>query len=436
MVKGPDTQLKMEKEMLNIILIGLPYEPNLGDQVIFFTMDNLIREVCRENGQPAEIHGIDLFGRAAWKDRRFYREIYYRPGNFPRRAAAAVCKVFHMEQMRRKIIDSIICESVDLQFSEITAKHKVDAVIVAGGGLIKYRYLKHLPRGIIQVIRRCEDMKIPVMISGVGIEDGASIARGDTRGKRLLLDALRSDVVKCITTRDDLDFLRTVAEQSDAVIARVADPACSVARFIPRDTEKKEGEGRRVGIGVPRYDLFKDNGIDLGGEKVVKLYADLYRELEKRGYECCFFSNGLVPDEDFIDRVESFMKRSDPSLQPERIPRQETVEGILKMISGFDGVIAARLHASIISYSYGIPAAAMVWNKKIPFFYERIGHPERAVRMNELDAETLVTRLEEAMAAGYNETVREEYCDSTKICLTGFMRDHVFKKGSANEEQS
>jgi hypothetical protein len=40
------------------------------------------------------------------------------------------------------------------------------------------------------------------------------------------------------------------------------------------------------------------------------------------------------------------------------------------------------MHASICSYSLGIPSVAIEWNPKQKFFYQNIGYPERCMRLN------------------------------------------------------
>lgn len=45
------------------------------------------------------------------------------------------------------------------------------------------------------------------------------------------------------------------------------------------------------------------------------------------------------------------------------------------------------MHSSIISYALDVPSVNLVWNDKIPFFYQNIGYPDRAISIEDWNAE-------------------------------------------------
>ena len=53
------------------------------------------------------------------------------------------------------------------------------------------------------------------------------------------------------------------------------------------------------------------------------------------------------------------------------------------------------MHLSIISYALDVPSVNLVWNDKIPFFYQNIGYPDRAISIEDWNAEDVLKRLSE-----------------------------------------
>jgi hypothetical protein len=58
------------------------------------------------------------------------------------------------------------------------------------------------------------------------------------------------------------------------------------------------------------------------------------------------------------------------------------------------------LHASITSFAYDIPSIGLTWNFKVPYFYESVGHGERALDHTHWNALEVVDALETALAQG------------------------------------
>ena len=68
------------------------------------------------------------------------------------------------------------------------------------------------------------------------------------------------------------------------------------------------------------------------------------------------------------------------------------------------------MHSSIISYSFGIPSIALVWNDKIPFFYKNIGHSDRILYFEDWNSRTLSEKLEFVLNNnGDKEIVNQKY---------------------------
>ena len=212
------------------------------------------------------------------------------------------------------------------------------------------------------VLRRAEQMNVPVMFSGVGVE-----GFDDCNKICMQLKAsLNRECVKVITVRDDIKTLRTFYLNTDSSIktVKVSDAACSLNALYP-SIQRKRGT---IGLGVIRGDIFAEYGNRFSENDLFNLYVNLYFEIVKNDKKCCIFTNGTPGDQRFADRLSRYLnvERTAPvSL----CPRPKTVAELVNNITKCEAVVAARLHAGVIAFSYGIPFVELVWNQKQRFFW-------------------------------------------------------------------
>jgi len=107
------------------------------------------------------------------------------------------------------------------------------------------------------------------------------------------------------------------------------------------------------------------------------------------------FTTGHFSDEVFLDA----MVRDGLPLSKAAVT-VNSPEELIGELSGCAGVIAYRLHASITSFAYSIPSVGLSWNFKVPYFYESVGHGDRALGPERWNATEVVGALEKAMAEG------------------------------------
>lgn len=155
-----------------------------------------------------------------------------------------------------------------------------------------------------------------------------------------------------------------------------------------------------IGIGLIRSAIFMANGLNIDRNFLGKLYRDIVLELDKKGYSWEFFTNGLPADKELKSVINQYLIQEGESCYI-KIPK--TGGELVSTISRYKGIIAARLHASIIAFSLGIPAIGLVWNQKSVFFGTEIGHSERFIPHENFFAPYIVDRLEQALVEGYSE---------------------------------
>ena len=307
----------------NIVLAGLQYDNNLGDQAIYMCAYKMLQKLLISHGIcDMEIRKVDLTGRYAIDKntinrpfrylKKLYTKIGYRSGlaALPKKEARYVCN-----RLARRYIDS-----------------DTAAVIFAGGGIVKYKYQEfHIY--IDEFTKRADKLGVPVMMNAVGVE---GYDENDPECM-LLKRALNRDCVKYISTRDDIDTLSGKYCENNQVTELVADPVCSLSFLKP--LRKKPHTGRIIGLGTVRSGLFVDNDIDFTREDMLKFWSLLVREIQKRGMQCRVFCNGTTADMQFLNDLAKYMGLSDTEKKELMYERPTSVGQLARYINGFDAVI-------------------------------------------------------------------------------------------------
>jgi polysaccharide pyruvyl transferase WcaK-like protein len=272
----------------------------------------------------------------------------------------------------------------------------VDAIVFAGGGLVKFRQEK-LYRLVSELITEAQKYNVPVFLNAVGVEG----YDGDDERCLMLKEALNLPCVKGITIRDDIDcFRKNYVTDGHCEVSEVFDPAVWSQKTYGAVSRKKN-EKKYIGLGIAREDLFIKYGIEgIDRGFLMKLWKEIAECLEARGYEWKIFTNGLKEDENFARDVLEEIGHGT------KLDAPWEAKELVGNIAGMDGMIACRMHSNIIAYAYKIPSIGLVWNKKMTFWGQKCGYPERFIESGALSAETIVDALEKALAEGTKKPSR------------------------------
>lgn len=289
-----------------------------------------------------------------------------------------------------------------------------DAIIFAGGGLIKFRQ-EHFYENVIHILEEADTLQIPVFLNAVGVE---GYDEEDERCQRLKA-ALQLSCVKGITCRDDIDTLqKDYLPESTIPISAVPDVAVfSKSVYAGQLQKKPKRQQPLIGLGITREQLFSDYGNEeINKDYLLQFWKDVTQLLEEKGYAWRVFTNGLNRDEVFATKVLDFIGHG------ERIPAPAEPWQLAQTIQQFDGIIAGRMHTHILAFTLGVPSVGFIWNEKVRFWSSRVGTPERFVSPEELQAEAVVSRLEAALAEGVTP-LSEESKNSLISPLHNFLED-------------
>ena len=264
-----------------------------------------------------------------------------------------------------------------------------DLIIFAGGGIIKYKYEKFYIY-ITNILNQAQLYHIPVLFNGVGVE---GYDERDEKCQRLK-KALNFDCVKVITVRDDLENLKeNYIFNSNIVLKSVYDSAV----WLKETYRIKRKETGKVGLGIVRHRIFHDNGIEnIDKDYLLKFWREIIELCNKHGIKWQIFTNGLKSDEEFAVEVLEYAGYG-KEIDKYKAHRLNEASELVDLISGYEAIIASRLHANIIAYVLGIPSIAPVWNEKLIFWGKKIRHEERFIPTGELRSEKVFDALVTAM---------------------------------------
>ncbi|WP_181469852.1 polysaccharide pyruvyl transferase family protein [Paenibacillus sp. MDMC362] len=385
-----------------IALVGLNNFNNMGDQIISETMQYLVQKNWDDKVETyfVDINPYDSYCKA---------NIPFRFKCFNMiRKLESISRYFKRPDDVTYYIQYFSWKIKLYKYYEQQLR-KADAVIFSGGAFIKY-HTQELNYLVDMIIRIATKQGIPVMMSGMGIE---GYSPTDRRCQKLK-EAINRSCVKMITTRDNLPLLNEKYIVNKSIItALVGDPAF----YIPERYQIERQRTNRIGIGIIRSDNFIKYGINFSEEQVLNLYQEIIKELEKRKLPWTLFSNGFTSDYKFGLQLLDSLEMDHSNF----LPRPRNTAEFVSMVSQFDFIVGARLHAIITAYSLDIPAIGLIWNEKLALFGTLIGKEQNFLSVTETNAQHIVDIIEEKRNDYYDEKQREKLKELTNKYIDIFI---------------
>ena len=163
--------------------------------------------------------------------------------------------------------------SYDLRCGDVYRIRFCDAVVFAGGGLIKFRgecFLEY----ISEIVNEAQEHDIPVYFNSVGVEGYDD----NDPTCQALKEVINLPCVKSISVRDDTELLKSSYLTRKQSVHSVIDPAVWCRQTYTDIIPEKTGY---VGIGIAREQLFCDYGhSELDGEYMLRFWRELIDKLE------------------------------------------------------------------------------------------------------------------------------------------------------------
>lgn len=378
-----------------VAVFNVKYSPNLGDGVIAECLEHELRS--RLAG--VDVVSLDLAGRHAYEE----------PVNARKRAA----QFAFLDRLPRWCSDMVVAGVLGhglktrLRPAWRDGLKDADLAIFGGGQLIQDCDL-NFPLKLAAAADECRHQGIPITVYAVGVAPSRS-----ARGRRLLSRLLGMPPRPVfLAARDPESALNLATFGWGTADSICRDPGLLASRLWPAPPHPPRTRPL-VGLcithpGVVQHHADEPRARD-AAPHLLDLYAIAVQDLVAGGYDVLCFSDGAGEDELAITAARGRLLAADPA-DGGRVriaPRARTPGDLARLIAGLDAVVAHRLHAAILAYSYGIPAVGLRWDSKLPAFFASVGRLAHTVLLDEAAARRMAALVAEARADPIDRAARE-----------------------------
>lgn len=364
---------------MKVVTFNVKYSPNLGDGVI---AECLEAELGRRL-PDVSIEALDLAGRT---DR-----------DNPARSGHRVLALKALQMMPAILRDGLVEAILRLRMRRKCrpawreALRDAELAIVGGGQLIQDGDL-NFPVKLSIVAAECKRNNVPIALFGLGVAESRS-----RRGAGLISSLLHADQLVFAGARDG-DSAQRLRQRRVKGVVVTPDPGLMASQVWP-SIVRRQRKRPVVGVGITHPVILQHHGEGKSNDTtIMDLYRSLIGRLLASGYDVICFSNGAGEDRICLNRVvDSFRDDDGPTRAPDcRTPRE-----LAELVGSFDAVIAHRLHACILAYSYRVAHVGLSWDPKLAAFFTNVGRSRYLVELND-DA---VQMMPELLAAARAETI-------------------------------
>ena len=282
-------------------------------------------------------------------------------------------------------------------------------IAIDGAGLLEYSYNAY-QESLNLITLYAEEHSIPVIFNAIG---RAGEFDKDAYRCQVLMEAFRRDCFRYVSARDSKDSVQEcVGNRFDVKL--LADAAFCVDEAFGISANSRDNV---IGIGLIRGDASLSYSQGFGKDGWIDLFSNIALELQRRGYEYEFFTNGAREDYEIGLQVLSKLGVGKEHL----VDRPVEGEKLLNTISTYCALITCRMHSSIAAFALGIPSVILSWNKKVDKYMEIVGYPQRAVGQEDFDATIIVQRLEQALSEGISAENRNRMKDLARESVRDYI---------------
>lgn len=375
---------------MKILLAGEYYSDNLGDPLLCQTVERIIQKEYPD----AQIIPFDLCGRISSTE-------YYEPKTDPlldkitkkvcdrflyyRRAA--ICRAYDREKQRYL--------RIWYSLKELQKTHKFDLVVFAGGSL----FMDYFAGVINLIVRRFAFTKTKILFHACGM------STMDEDAEYLLRQVLCSKKVVSISLRDSYERFTQLFPVQEKV-TKTYDTALNCSRLF-EPAGKKTAE---LGIGL----------IDRCYEQQLALI----RYFLNSSVNWKAFTNGSIYDYEYAVKLLEAAGIPAENVRDYLEDRPVTTQDLVQTVTGFQQIIAFRMHCQIVAASFGIPSYGFAWDRKLVEFYEKLGFPQGCTKetVDFERVEGILTQYDESIhprAMAQGEDSRKCLIDAIEMAMGG-----------------
>jgi polysaccharide pyruvyl transferase WcaK-like protein len=364
---------------MKVVQFGLRYSPNMGDGVIAECLAHAVRRTV----PGATVEMVDLSGRGAF-------------GQVLVRNRSLALKVLGVMPgpLRRRLVRWRLGRMLDRVEPDWARAVRGAQVVILGGGQIFADADLNFPLKIARAAKVVRAARVPLAIHAVGVQGGWS-----AEGRVLFAQVLGCDL-RQVGLRDEGSRQAWLAETGGRGPAPVLtrDPGLLAAECYGPAPQKT----RRIGLCVtdPAILLYHaDSAVAGAGAGGIGFFRDLAAAIVDAGHKVTLFCNGAEEDRAALDAVIA-----DPGVAAMVLtgvvslaPPPATPRDLALTIAGMKAVVAHRLHACIVAWSYGLPVVGLGWDRKVESFFASVGAEEAFAGGDGVSAAGVADRLTAAL---------------------------------------
>tara|TARA_R110000868_G_scaffold10153_3_gene49598 strand:- start:14022 stop:15233 length:1212 start_codon:yes stop_codon:yes gene_type:complete len=366
-------------------IAAVMYSPNLGDGAIAACVDQAVRQ----HDPSIEPAWIDLAGRT----------------EIPRTYSPHRHNLLGLLDSLPPPLDRVAGEQIIRHQVRTRLRPRLEhvlpatsAILIGGGQLFSDAHM-NFPVKLFELGTQADARRIPMAIHGVGVARtwrprAAALFAG-------LLDSsqLISICVRDTASRDNLERLITDhgLKRSTVDVRMAPDPAFMAAETFELQTSGTDTG--RIGLGVTHPAALHAHGdyARVSEHEAILRLAELASSLIASGFRPVLFTNGAFEDEAFLAKFVKSAAFSALEAEVEVAPKPASPQALAQSIAGFDGVIAHRLHANILSYAMGGVPVGLAWDAKMHGFFSLIGETALLQQGARPDASRAVNSLQDGL---------------------------------------
>ena len=338
---------------MRVHVLNVKYTPNLGDGVIADCLEHAIGQAPGvDHVESCDLAGRTAYGTGLNKSRGTVRTVLSLIPVPLRQLALCVM----LELVSRLKLSAHYKQSLSL----------ADAILIGGGQLIADKDL-NFPRKINAALNAAQGRQTANAVYGVGV------AKSFTKKGLSLFKKAFSGRLAQVRCRDTLSVTRWDSKIGEPSAQKVWDPGFLMSELYPSNKQAM-GSKPLIGVGVTHPETLMlhadpDRRI-MNEDDWLTFYRNLVLSLLAKGADVELFTNGAFDDQEF---AQSILEACTPQVTDGQTiilePTAATPGELSLKIASFDGLIAHRLHANIVAFSYAVPHVGLGWDSKMQGFF-------------------------------------------------------------------
>ena len=382
---------------MKIVILNVKYSPNLGDGAIAECLEKQLKD--RIDG--LNITSLDIGGMSD----------YGLGGSIVQAGLMRKLEKYLPPSLINNIKSFILPSIVKFKYANLWKPilRDCDLIIIGGGQL--FMDVDHYFPSRLLIATSLTKKNIPIIVYAVGVSE-----LWTKRGVKMINNIFNYGNLIKAYVRDVKSTVNWHKNINDIKPDIVRDPA-----FLSKDTYgniRKEihPSGRKIvafGVSDPA-DLKKHSTNTVVLESIAS-YLDVIETLVESGFYVKLFTNGF--DYYFLDKINKESSSMSKSVKQyiQFCDRARKPYELVEQIASSDVLVANRLHANIIAYSYKIPNIGLGWDTKLKSFFDVINRQDYIITENESVSENIISKVKKTIAVGIDEDMHSDVMKEAKL---------------------